>query len=272
LFKKVVIADFLAANFIDRVYDDPAGYSSAEAWLAALGYCWQLYADFSGYTDIARGSAKLFGFELPENFARPYRSTGPIQFWRSWHMTLGRWVQDYLYIPLGGSRRGRLRTYVNLFVCFVIIGVWHGAGWTFLLFGLWQAVGVTANRIWRDLRGVTEAPALGPRTAALCAANFLFVMAGWTFFRAASVGQLAALWRQMVLAGEWWPIRVGLWSWAILLGMPLVHLTPPAWVDRARDAFARLPAFAQAVVILAVGALVIHVGSRQPAPFIYFQF
>jgi len=272
LFKKVVIADYLAANFIDRVFDNPDGFSSAEAWLAAYGYCWQLYGDFSGYTDIARGSAKLFGFELPENFARPWRATGPLEFWRTWHMTLGRWVQDYIYVPLGGSRKGRARTYFNLFVCFMAVGLWHGAGWAYVLFALYQSIGVTLNRIWRDIRGVKGPPPFGAKAVALCALNYVFFVGAWTIFRPASLDQMYALWHQMFLAGEWWPMRIGVWAWVILVTMPVIHFTPVRWVAMAQDRFTRLPAIVQAAVVLGVGSLVMYVGSRQPAPFIYFQF
>lgn len=272
MFKKVVIADYLAANLIDRVFDNPAGFSSAEAWLAAYGYCWQLYGDFSGYTDIARGSAKLFGFELPENFARPFCSTGPIQFWATWHMTLGRWVQDYVYVPLGGSRHGRARTYLNLFICFMGVGLWHGAGWAYVLFALWQGFGVTLNKIWRDIVGAKGPPPFGVKAVVLCFFNYLFFIFAWTIFRPASLDQMYSLWNQMFLANEWWPMRISVWAWILLIAMPIIHFTPVRWEKQARDHFARMPAWAQALEVLTVGAIVMYVGSRQPSPFIYFQF
>jgi D-alanyl-lipoteichoic acid acyltransferase DltB (MBOAT superfamily) len=271
LFKKVVIADYLAANFIDRVFDNPAGFSSGEAWLAAYGYTWQLYADFSGYTDMARGSAKLFGFELPENFQRPLTATGPLEFWRRWHMTLGRWVQDYLYFPLGGSQRGRARTYFNLFIVFFAVGLWHGAGWAYVLFGLMQGLGVMFNRMWRDYRGITQPPPFGAKAIGLAAANMLFFTIAWTLFRPESVDQMFALQSQM-LAGEWLPLRIGTWAWVILIGMPILHFTPPRWWQQIQRSFVGLPAVSQAGVVLAIVALVVYVGGRQPAPFVYFQF
>jgi alginate O-acetyltransferase complex protein AlgI len=273
LFKKVVIADYLAANYIDRVFDDPTGFSSAEAWLAVYGYSWQLYGDFSGYTDIARGSAILFGFDLPENFARPWRSTGPIEFWRTWHMTLGRWVQDYVYLPLGGSRRGRARTYLNLFICFFAVGIWHGAGWAYVLFALYQSIGVVLNRIYRDIRGVKGPPEkLGVKMIALNIWCHLFFMGAWSIFRAPSLDHMFDLWHQMFLAHEWASAQLGAWAWVILIGMPIIHFTPRRWVPQLRDGIARLPWPLQTSIVLGVGAIIVWVGSRQPSPFIYFQF
>ncbi len=272
MFKKVVIADYLAANYLDRVFDNPMAYSSAEAWLALYGYSWQLYGDFSGYTDIARGSAKLFGFELPENFYRPWRSTGPIEFWRTWHVTLGRWVQDYIYIPLGGSKKGgRLRTWFNMGASLFIMGLWHGAGWGYVGFAIMVTIAVLANRIYRDLRGIKGPPDFGVKAVILAAVHQLYFMLIWTVFRPASLDQMHALHHQL-LAGEWLPIRISWWSWALLIGMPIVHFTPVRWVRKAEQAFVAAPAPAQAIVVVALGALVMYVSSQQPAPFIYFQF
>lgn len=275
LFKKVVIADYLAADYIDRVFDNPMGFSTAEAWLALYGYSWQLYGDFSGYTDIARGSAILFGFDLPENFARPWRSTGPIEFWRTWHMTLGRWVQDYVYLPLGGSRKGRARTYFNLFVCFFAVGIWHGAGWAYVIFAFYQSIGVVLNRVYRDIFGIDpkkNPPKMGVKLIALNIWCHLFFMGAWSIFRAPSVDRMLDLWHQMFIANEWAPVRIGAWAWVILLVMPIIHFTPTRWVPQTRDAIGRLPWPLQAAIVLGVGSLIVWVGSRQPSPFIYFQF
>ena len=127
LIKKVAVADYLAVNLVDRVFDDPSAYSSAEVMLALYGYTMQIYCDFSGYTDVARGSAMLFGLRLPENFDRPYQATSPAEFWRRWHMTLSTWLRDYLYFPLGGSHGSAVRAYFNLGLTMFLIGLWHGA-------------------------------------------------------------------------------------------------------------------------------------------------
>jgi D-alanyl-lipoteichoic acid acyltransferase DltB (MBOAT superfamily) len=127
LIKKLVFADFLALNLIDRVFDDPGAYSSAEVMIGLYAYTLQIFCDFSGYTDVARGSALLFGLQLPENFDRPYQATSPAEFWRRWHMTLSTWLRDYLYFPLGGSKGSPGRTYFNLWITVFLVGLWHGA-------------------------------------------------------------------------------------------------------------------------------------------------
>ena len=147
LFKKIVLADSFAA-FADRGFDMSESLSFTEAWITSLSYTLQIYFDFSGYTDIALGSAFFFGITLPLNFDSPYKSLNMQEFWRRWHVTLGRWLLKYLYIPLGGSHCGRFRTYFNLFTTFVLCGIWHGAGWTFLAWGGMHGLGVVVCRIW----------------------------------------------------------------------------------------------------------------------------
>ncbi|MCC6876878.1 MAG: MBOAT family protein [Sandaracinaceae bacterium] len=152
ILKKVVFADFISVNLVDRVFDDPQAFTATEVVIGLYGFTLQIYADFSGYTDVARGTGLLFGIELPENFDRPYQARNVAEFWRRWHMTLSTWLRDYLYYPLGGSRRGELRTYVNLWITIFLIGLWHGASWTFVLYGNLQASAVILNRILEQLR------------------------------------------------------------------------------------------------------------------------
>ena len=130
LAKKIVIGDYLAQAIVNRVFDDPERFSSLEVLVAVYAYAIQIYADFSGYSDVAIGSAALFGYELPENFDAPYLSRDLQEFWRRWHISLCTWLRDYLYIPLGGSRDGAMRTYRNLMITMVLGGLWHGASWT----------------------------------------------------------------------------------------------------------------------------------------------
>ncbi|WP_363321544.1 MBOAT family O-acyltransferase [Plebeiibacterium sediminum] len=135
LFKKIVISDYLSINFVDRIFDAPMMYSGVELLFGAYAYAMQIYCDFSGYTDIAIGVALILGFRLPENFNRPYMATSVTSFWRRWHISLSSWLRDYLYIPLGGNRRGKFRQGINLFVTMLLGGLWHGAGWLFILWG-----------------------------------------------------------------------------------------------------------------------------------------
>jgi D-alanyl-lipoteichoic acid acyltransferase DltB (MBOAT superfamily) len=146
LFKKAVISDYIKVNFVDRVFDAPLLYSGLENLLAAYGYALQIYCDFSGYSDMAIGLAILLGFRLPENFRSPYRAASVTEFWRRWHISLSTWLRDYLYIPLGGNRLGRWRTYLNLMLTMLLGGLWHGANWVFVLWGALHGVGLSLER------------------------------------------------------------------------------------------------------------------------------
>ena len=188
LFKKVVIADNLAL-FANPVFSAAAGstLSFQEAWLGALAYTFQLYFDFSGYSDMAIGLARLFGVRLPLNFHSPYKATSIIDFWRRWHMTLSRFLRDYLYIPLGGSRHGPARRYLNLLLTMLLGGLWHGAAWTFVIWGGLHGVYLLINHAWR---GFVERLGLAgrlPRRPAMLAGGaltFAAVVVSWVFFRA----------------------------------------------------------------------------------------
>ncbi len=188
LFKKVVIADNLAL-FANPVFSAAAGttLSFQEAWLGALAYSFQLYFDFSGYSDMAIGLARLFGVRLPLNFHSPYKATSIIDFWRRWHMTLSRFLRDYFYIPLGGSRRGPARRYLNLLVTMLLGGLWHGAAWTFVIWGGLHGVYLLINHAWRGFIGrLGLAGRMANRPAMLAGGAFTFiaVVIGWVFFRA----------------------------------------------------------------------------------------
>ena len=135
LFKKMVIANYLAVHFVDRVFTDPSQFSRVDLIVATYAYALQIYCDFSAYTDIAIGVAALFGYRFPQNFNQPYRALGFSDFWRRWHMTLSVWLRDYLYIPLGGNRHGGFQTTRNLMITMILGGIWHGANWTFLIWG-----------------------------------------------------------------------------------------------------------------------------------------
>ncbi|KOR82232.1 MBOAT family O-acyltransferase [Paenibacillus solani] len=174
LFKKVVIADTLAV-YANAGFDTASGF--VDSWIAALTYTFQLYFDFSGYTDMAIGAALLFNIRLPQNFNSPYKALNIQDFWRRWHMTLSRFLRDYIYIPLGGNRRGEAIMLRNLVLTFLIGGLWHGAGWTFLFWGLLHGVGQVIHRLWGKL-GITM-----PRILAW-AITFVFITVTWVFFRA----------------------------------------------------------------------------------------
>ncbi|MBI3044334.1 MAG: MBOAT family protein [Betaproteobacteria bacterium] len=202
LFKKVIIADGVAA-YVAPVFDAPqAGLTLTflEAWCGALAYTFQLYFDFSGYSDMAVGLSLLFGIRLPINFHSPYKAANIIEFWRHWHMTLSRFLRDYLYFPLGGNRKGPARRYLNLMATMLLGGLWHGAGWTFVVWGGLHGVYLVINHAWRALRARLGHD-LGRSTAwgraAGCAVTFAAVVAAWVVFRADSLGTAGAILRAM---------------------------------------------------------------------------
>jgi D-alanyl-lipoteichoic acid acyltransferase DltB (MBOAT superfamily) len=176
LVKKMLFGDFIAASFVDRVFASPAEYGSAENLLALYGFTLQIYCDFSGYSDIAIGSARLLGIRFPENFYRPYQAVDVADFWRRWHMTLSSWLRDYVYYPLGGSRLGGGRTYLNLWLTMFLVGIWHGAGWTFVLYALLQASAMVFNRFVR-VESTLFKRLLRSVLAAVAAGAFAYVLA-----------------------------------------------------------------------------------------------
>ena len=186
LFKKVVIADNLA-QFVSPVFahvDAGGGVTTQWAWLATLAYTFQIYFDFSGYSDMAVGLALLFGIRLPVNFRSPYKAMSIVEFWRRWHITLSRFLRDYLYIPLGGNRLGEQRRYLNLMITMLLGGLWHGAGWNFLIWGGLHGLYLCVNHLWQAWRGAGAKVRSGPATIASWAITFFAVVIAWVFFRA----------------------------------------------------------------------------------------
>lgn len=271
--KKVVVADYLAVNFVDRVFQNPAMYSSLEVATGVYGYAIQIYCDFSGYTDIAIGSALLLGFQLPENFNRPYLATSLRTFWHRWHISLSSWLRDYLYIPLGGSHYGTWMTYRNLFITMLLGGLWHGASWNFVIWGAVHGLGLAGTRMYQRWRKRTY-PDFEPGrlwTVASVFLTFHFVCFAWIFFRApdfaAATEVLARLGELTAYIPNITPV-VGL----LVFGTLLVHFLPQRWEERAAERFVELPAVVQAAILLGVAILLQRVKSAQVQPFIYFQF
>ena len=192
--KKLLVADRLA-RFVDPVFGAPTLFSSFTIWTAVVAYALQIYCDFSGYSDIAIGISRIIGFDLPENFNMPYASASITDFWRRWHITLSQWLRDYLYIPLGGNRKGRIRTYINLTITMLLGGLWHGANWTFVAWGGLHGIGLAAHKFWREKADEHgwELPAwLG------WAITQVYVCFCWVLFRAATFPLASILIRKML--------------------------------------------------------------------------
>jgi len=275
LFKKVAIADPLAINLVDRVFATPDGYSGLEALLGVYGYALQIYCDFSGYSDVAIGSALLLGFSFPDNFRTPYQSSDLQEFWRRWHISLSSWLRDYLYIALGGNRRGAARTYVNLMLTMLLGGLWHGAGWNFLIWGALHGGALAALRFGQE-RGAGHAAyqrlRQHPAWRALGAlATFHYVCFAWVFFRAPTLDEATRILGQIAGGGLSLLNLHASVAWTLLAGFAL-HFCRRAWFDRALALFTRLPSVAQAAALFAFALLLKRLAVSEVVPFIYFQF
>jgi D-alanyl-lipoteichoic acid acyltransferase DltB (MBOAT superfamily) len=270
LVKKVVISSYLATNLVDPVFDVPGDYSRSEVLLAVYGYAVQIYADFSGYTDIAIGCALLLGFRFPQNFDAPYRALSIQEFWRRWHISLSSWLRDYLYIPLGGNRRGRLRTYRNLALTMVLGGLWHGASWTFVVWGAVHGIALITERAisrrWRPL-GLPADLVLVLRWAV----TFHVVCVAWVFFRADSIGRALDLFGQLVSGGQPAPLVTLVLVMAVTASIA-AQFVPRELVTRLRTEFTNANPLSQ-IAAMAIALTVIDAfGPEGVAPFIYFQF
>lgn len=266
-FKKVCLADNIA-TVIDGVFANPAGHGTIDVTIAAIGYSVQIYCDFSGYTEMAIATAGLLGYELARNFDSPYLSPSIRDFWRRWHMSLSSWLRDYLYIPLGGSRGGKLMVYRNLIITMVLGGLWHGANMTFVLWGLLHGVALAAQRLFDDLRPARSAPRAWSSVLGW-AATLLWVVACFTLFRAESLSAFADLTHQL---GSDAPNKLSsrlLFLFAALLAWhAAIFFTRDLWTSWLR----RTPAPAYAFALGLGTATALFFTPISTAPFIYFQF
>jgi alginate O-acetyltransferase complex protein AlgI len=270
LVKKIVIGDFLAQNLVKRVFDNPERFSSVEVIVAVWAYAFEIYADFSGYTDIAIGSAHLFGYQLPQNFDQPYTARNLQDFWHRWHISLSTWLRDYLYIPLGGSKKGTWMTYRNLMITMVLGGLWHGASWNFVIWGTLHGLALAVTRMWqRSRKTEPKTTGLGHAIAVFC--TFQYVCFAWIFFRAPTFAH-AELMLSRIAAGHFGTANVSHRVVAVLLGALVVHFVPKDLVAQARNAFVRAPAVVQGLALAGV-ALGLHaVAGAKAEPFVYGQF
>lgn len=300
--KKLLIADRMAL-FADPVFNNPRLFSPLTVLSAVIAYSLQIYCDFSGYSDIAIGVSRIIGFDLPENFNMPYMATSITEFWRRWHMTLSQWLRDYLYIPLGGNRKGNRRTYVNLMLTMLLGGLWHGANWTFVVWGSLHGIGLAAHKLWsRNSGGRFRLP-----KPVSWAATYGFVCLCWVFFRAKDFSTAAAVIKKLCFIDR---TGVSYLYLPLLLSIPLVvaahwlgwsvertasssgsprYLFPPRWAESLyrfsgeRFALKPHPAAGYYVLLPLPGAtggflltawilLLYLFASVNSSPFIYFQF
>lgn len=273
LFKKAVISDYISLNFVDRVFDSPAQYTGLENLFGIYGYALQIYCDFSGYSDMAIGIGLLLGFQFPINFDSPYQSLSITEFWRRWHISLSTWLRDYLYIALGGNRRGRVRTYVNLMLTMLLGGMWHGAATRFIIWGGLHGAALAVERWWKSIfpgRPGWWRQFFGGLW------TFHFVCFCWIFFRAKDIPTVQAMLGQIAYAFNLQVLPEFLSGYGpvvfwMLLGYGL-HLLPSSWERAAERRVTALPLVAKALLVTLIVALVMQVKSSDVQPFIYFQF
>lgn len=279
LIKKAIISDYISLNFVDRIFDDPALYSGMECLAAVYGYALQIYCDFSGYSDMAIGLALLLGFRFPKNFDAPYHSATITEFWRRWHISLSMWLRDYLYISLGGNRKGRLRTYFNLLVTMVLGGLWHGAAIRFVLWGTLHGVALALHKLWLSV--VPGAKVSGyqmhplSRLAGILV-TFHLVCFGWLLFRADSMRTVQLMLHQITdnfhlqLLPQ---MLAGYGGVFALVGLGyLLHMLPGRADAAARRAVVASPFWVQVLLLASVAWGVMQIQSSSIQPFIYFQF
>jgi len=294
IIKKMVIADFISGNFVDRVFDNPALYSGFENLMASIGFTIQLYCDFAGYSDIAIGIALLLGYRFKENFNAPFKASSPTEFWHRWHISLSTWLRDYVYIPLGGNRCSKARAYFNQFATMVIGGFWHGASWMYVI---WGAAHGALLVIHKMLRGLIPAPSttetvvtesgeiemvtvpsrFAPVTKCFnMVFTFLLIVAAFMLFRARSLEDVGMMWHQIIydfhlsVAPEFVSSYL-----AIVVAMGVgyfVHILPSRITSPLKQGFMASPILLQSIMLAIALFVAIQVRSSDIVPFIYLQY
>lgn len=271
--KKAVIADYIA-QYNDLIFNDPEFYTGVQTLMGVLGYTMQIYCDFSGYSDMAIGLALMMGFRLGLNFDSPYQSKNLTEFWRRWHISLSSWLRDYLYIPLGGNRKGVFRTYLNNFLTMLIGGLWHGAAWKFVFWGAMHGIGLAIHKACQPW--LKKIPDNFLTQFISWALTFVYVSLLWVFFRAADFEQSILIIKNIGVDFHWnqipqfFAIRP---EWTVMMGALIVfHFIPQRVADKFQAWYVSSPWVVKLLAFVVVVQLVIEYMSEEVAPFIYFQF
>jgi D-alanyl-lipoteichoic acid acyltransferase DltB (MBOAT superfamily) len=269
LLKKALIADYLAENLVNRVFDTPNLYSGAEALIAVYAYSLQLYYDFSGYSDIARGAGLLLGIRLPVNFDRPYLAANLTEFWRRWHISFSDWLRDYVFFSLPGAR-SKIWPYINLVITMLLGGLWHGVTWTFAIWGMMHGVALAVVRAKWAWRGKPKQPSRLGRAAAVFG-TYQFVCLTWVFFRAGSVSDALLLLRRIASLTPGVE-NISPWIAAVLAVAAAAIFVAKKWYTRIMDGFATSPFVVHAAILVLVAIALQFFGGRGSAPFVYSRF
>jgi alginate O-acetyltransferase complex protein AlgI len=275
LFKKVVISSYVSSAIVVPVFTAPAQHSALESIFAAWGYAVQIYCDFSGYTDIAIGLALLLGIRFPVNFDAPYTARTLQDFWRRWHITLSRWLRDYLYIPLGGSSGSEARTVRNIMLTMVLGGLWHGAAWTFVFWGTLHGVGQGVGHLRRRRRVRRGLPAVAEGPVRIWMQRFWtfqFVCLGWVFFNATGLSDAFAVLGRVASGWERPSPLVTPLLVLVVIGTVVSQLVPPDAVERLQATFSRQRSAVQVGVLALILLGITTFGPAGVAPFIYYRF
>lgn len=271
--KKAVIADYIA-QYNDLIFDAPGAYSGFETLMGIIGYTMQIYCDFSGYSDMAIGIALIMGFRLAPNFDFPYKSRNVGEFWHRWHISLSSWLRDYVYIPLGGNRKGTARTYLNNFITMLVGGLWHGAAWKFVFWGAMHGAGLAVHKASRPL--LDRIPDNRLTAFASWLLTMSFVAALWVFFRADSWSDAATI---LAVVGHDFSLAyapafaAARTEWLIMmLAIVGAHMLPANFWERVRYAFVASPWIIKLFAFIITVQLVVEFRSADVQPFIYFQF
>lgn len=274
LVKKNMVSDYIG-QFTTWVFDAPQTFSGFENMAALLGYPVQIYFDFSGYSDMSIGAAAILGFWLPDNFSFPYRALSLTDFWRRWHISLSTWFRDYLYIPLGGNRKGTLRMYANNFITMLVAGLWHGASWMFVIWGALHGFGLCVHKFFsRQLRITIPSTLWGNTLSWLI--TYVYVCFAWSFFRSQSLTQLGTMYNKITADFSWAYLSPFVYArplWTVcLLGAMLTYLIPERTYTRLQLRFITLPWLAKFLLFIVCVQLAIEVAQEDVQPFIYGAF
>ena len=275
LFKKAIISNYISLNFVDRIFDAPTLYTGLENLFGVYGYALQIYCDFSGYSDMAIGIALLLGFKFSLNFDSPYQSKNITEFWRRWHMSLSSWLRDYLYISLGGNRKGKIRTYINLMLTMLLGGLWHGASFRFVLWGALHGAALAIHKAFSSLMPKSNSESTLIKTLSVIL-TFHFVCLCWIFFRSPDMtiaGQVISQIFTQFSPQIFIDFIIGYKAVLVLMVIGFIlHFVPKSIEERAEHLVVQMPLAVKAILFVGMIVLVIQTKSAGIQPFIYFQF
>lgn len=271
--KKALIADYIA-QYNDLIFNEPELYTGVQTLMGVLGYTMQIYCDFSGYSDMAIGIALIMGFKLGINFDSPYQSRNLTEFWRRWHISLSSWLRDYVYIPLGGNRKGTIRTYINNFLTMLIGGLWHGAAWKFIFWGAMHGIGLAVHKAFQPV--LKRIPDNFITVFISWMLTFVYVSLLWVFFRAADFEQSLLIIKNIFIdfridqIPQFFMVRM---EWCIMMiALIIFHFVPQSWANGIQNLYIKANWWIKLVIFLIAVQLVIEFMAEEVAPFIYFQF